>query len=128
MRKAFSAEKVSSLHNKKQTVIISKANLAGQQLKTVIENMGYPRIFGCREALCEKKLAWLFEKIAFGKPKETCENPKGIWQLPNVLGVLVSYHNRCLKNILPAQFFYIKNVFNIMAYCINSRNGCHAIC
>ena len=62
IRMAFSVEKVSSSHSKKQTVIISEANLDEQQLKNVIESMGYTYISATEKPYEKKGLFGFLKK------------------------------------------------------------------
>lgn len=62
IRKAFSVEKVSSSHSKKQTIIISEANLDEQQLKNVIEGMGYIFVSATQKPYEKKKLLSFLKK------------------------------------------------------------------
>lgn len=54
VRNAFPVKKVSSLHTKKQTVIIAESDIEEEKLKDVIAKSGYHAVSVNREP-CEKK-------------------------------------------------------------------------
>lgn len=56
VRNAFSVKKVTSSHTKKQTVIIAEEDIAEQELKRVVANVGYEVVSVSQEPYKKKGL------------------------------------------------------------------------
>jgi len=62
VRKAFSVEKVTSSHEKKETVILSEEDIADEKLQEAVASAGYTLTGLAREPYEKKGLFGLFKK------------------------------------------------------------------
>ncbi len=59
VRKAFSVKKVTSSHNKGETVILTESDISEEQLRAAIESTGYQVLAVSKEPYEKKGLFWL---------------------------------------------------------------------
>ncbi len=59
VRKAFSVKKITSSHNKGETVILTESDISEEQLRAAIESTGYQVLTVSKEPYEKKGLFWL---------------------------------------------------------------------